>query len=370
MGDRLAGGSGGNIGMNLRGVTALTTALLAAALGLASTPAIAFAASSGGISAGPLHWDPSNPATRTYYIPTVQPGGIFRDQMRVQNPNADSVDLYVDAVDGITATPSGAVYANRTDPVVKWGAWVTTDVPTLTLAAGQSALVGFTVRVPADATPGDHLAGVAFENSHPITGSGAISITSINRTVVGILVEVPGPASFQLAVGTPTFHPLSTKGYASLIVPLEDTGRRLGKPRVTVRLNGPNGYHRSITLQLDTLLPGDLIQYPFPWPDTLPAGTYAVTVTGTLPPMNPVSITASIVLGATLPGVPVPATAAQPAPASVRAVLPSWAVPVLVVGSLLLLLALIAAVVFLVMVLRQRRRADAAALAASSGTPL
>jgi hypothetical protein len=184
--------------MNRQTVTALTTALLAAAVGLASAPATAFAASSGGISAGPLHWDPSNPATRTYYIPTVQPGGTFRDQMRVLNPNADAVDLYVDAVDGVTATPSGAVYANRTDPVAKWGAWVTTDVSTLTLAAGQAALVGFTVRVPADATPGDHLAGVAFENSHPTAGSGPININSINRTVVGILIEVPGQESFNL----------------------------------------------------------------------------------------------------------------------------------------------------------------------------
>jgi hypothetical protein len=353
--------------MNRRRVAALTSALLATMVGLASAPAIAHAASSGGVSAGPLHWDPSNPATKTYYIPTVQPGGTFRDQMRVQNPNPESVDLYVDAVDGITATPSGAVYANRTDPLVKWAAWVTTDVSTLTLAAGQASLVGFTVRVPADATPGDHLAGVAFENSHPITGSGPINITSINRTVVGILVEVPGPASFQLTIGTPTFRPLGTQGYASVVVALDDTGRRLGKPRITVRLNGPDGYLRSITRQLDTLLPGDLIEYPFPWPDTLPAGTYTVTVTGTLPPMNAVSVTASIVLGASLPGVPAPTTAARPAPAGVGLALPSWAVPVLAAGSLLLLLALIA-VVFLLGMLRQRRRADAAALAAGAPT--
>ena len=75
----------------------------------------ALAFSTGGVSAGPLHWDPGNPATRNYFIPTIAPGGTYRDDVRVGNPNADAVDLVISAVDGVTAAPSGAVYANRTD---------------------------------------------------------------------------------------------------------------------------------------------------------------------------------------------------------------------------------------------------------------
>jgi hypothetical protein len=358
--------------MNRRPIVLLAATLVAAAGGLAGGSG-AFAASSGGVSAGPLHWDPSNPATRHYYIPTVAPGATFSDQIRVQNPNDDSVDLYVSAVDGITATPSGAVYANRTDPVTKWGRWLTTGVPSMTLVAHQASLVSFTVKVPSDATPGDHLAGVAFENAHPTPGSGSVSIATVIRTVVGVLIKVPGPASFRLSVGTPTLQPLASQGYASVVIPLEDTGGLLGKPQITVTLDGPNGYHRTLTRQLDTLLPGDLINYPFPWPDSLAAGPYRIAVTGTAPGMIPVTVNADAQLGAPLPGVPSPATPkaapVDPAPA-VAAGLPSWVIPVLVAGSLVLLLALVAALGFLLALMRrQRRRHDSPAPSASAGTP-
>lgn len=331
---------------------ACTVAAMASTLAVADTAA---AYSTGGVTAGPLHWDPSNPATRSYYIPTIQPGGSFHDYIRVGNPNSDVVDLDVSAVDGITATPSGAVYANRSDPVRKAGVWVTPDQSTLTLAAGAQAQVGFTVRVPADAVPGDHLAGVALENAHANAGSGNISISSVVRTVVGVLVEVPGPAVFSLHVGAASIQPLTAEGLASVVVPLTDTGGRLGKPSLTVMLSGPNGYRRSITRHLDTLLPGDTIDYPFPWPDTLGPGIYTIAVSAIGPGMSaPATSTASAPLRSGLQGVPTPGPVATRPTAPVDAA-PSWLVPVAAGGGALVIL-LLGAVAYLTAVLRRQRR--------------
>jgi hypothetical protein len=326
--------------------------------GLAGGPATALAASAGGVSAGPLHWDPSNPATRSYYIPTVPPGGTFTDQIRVQNPNDDAVDLYVNAVDGITAIPSGAVYANRTDPVARWGAWLETGISSMTMGAHQDSLVSFTVRVPADATPGDHLAGVAFENAHPTPGSGSISITSIVRTVVGVLVKVPGPAAFHLTISAATIQPLSNANLSSVVVTLTDDGRLLGKPRLTINLRGPNGYSRTVTHQFDTILPGDTIQLPFPWPDNLAPGTYRITITATAAEMaGTVSYTGTADLNAALTGVPpAPDTArpAGPTPPIIISTLPAWAV-LMTIGTGILVVVLLVAVVLLIGVARRRR---------------
>lgn len=363
--------SGGNVNtMRLRGGIAAAAGIVAATLCSAPHVAAAQQYSSGGVSAGPLHWDPSNPATRNYYIPTISVGETFSDFMRVQNPNPLPVQLYVNAVDGITAIPSGAVYANRTDPVQEDGAWVTPSVSQLTLAAGASTLVGFTVHVPAAAVPGDHLAGLAFENSHPEPGSGSIAITSITRTVVGVLIEVPGPASFAMSIGGVAIKPLTPQGLASVVITLSDTGRKLGRPKLAVTLDGPHHYHRMLSRQLDTILPGDTIPYPFPWPDTLTPGTYTVTVVATAPGMTPVTYTATVALGTTLQGVPSPSPSAHPAgaaaPVHTVSVTPGWLMPVLIAGAGLLL-ALMTALATLTVAMRRQRRSRSAEQQAASG---
>lgn len=334
------------------------------AIGLAAMPVTAFAVSASGVSAGPLHWDPSNPATRSYYIPTVSPGDTFTDQMRVQNPNNDSVDLFINAVDGITAVPSGAVYANRTDPVTKAAAWVTTAVTSMTMPAHQETVVGFTVHVPANASPGDHLAGVAFENAHPTAGSGPISITSTVRTVVGILIKVPGPASFHFTISGASIEPLSNANLSSVVVTLTNDGLLLGKPYLSIALTGPNGYAKKVGRQFDTVLPHDTILLPFPWPDNLAAGDYHISITGTAKEMNgTVSYRGTAQLGGSLKGVPAPANgSAQPADrklTEVASTLPSWVVA-LVIGSGVLLACLLGmALVLFRVVRRQRARNEA-----------
>lgn len=347
--------------MSLRKLFAMIAALGAAVAWMSSGTLAAAAYSSGGVSAGPLHWDPSNPDTRSYYIPTVSPGGTFSDQIRVQNPNSDAVELYVNAVDGITAIPSGAVYANRTDLVRKWGAWVTPGVSSLVVGAHQEALVTFTVRVPSDASPGDHLAGVAFENAHPTSGSGSIDIASVVRTVVGVLVKVPGPAAFHMTISGASIQPLSIKNLSSVVITLTDDGLLLGRPLITVTLAGPGGYHKTVSHQFDTILPGDTIPLPFPWPDNLAPGDYTITIEATAPGMQgSATYQGTAHLGTPLTGVPTPAPAPQAHNESGAGTTTPWWVVPLIIGSAALLLILGGLGILIAVLLRRQRRDKAA----------
>jgi hypothetical protein len=343
-----------------------------AALVLVAHPPVlrALAFSTGGVSAGPLHWDPGNPATRNYFIPTIAPGGTYRDDVRVGNPNADAVDLVISAVDGVTAAPSGAVYANRADPVHGAGGWVSTDLTELTLGAGQSSLVGFTVTVPVGAVPGDHLAGIAFENAHTVAGNGAISITSVVRTVVGVLVKVPGPASFDMAVGAATIQPLTAQGLASVVVSLTDTGRLLGRPTLRITLSGPGGYRRAVTRNLDTILPGDTIAFPFPWPDALSPGMYTIDASATGAGLAaPVTSTSRARLSISLKGVPgsaAPSPATTPLPATSGT--PAWLPAVMIAGGALLAVLVVTVFLLVALLRRQRRRGDPEPASAMRGT--
>src|SRR5438105_1380757 len=170
---------------------------VAVMLGIAGllSPGARAAAQTGGIGLRPAHVDPADPATRAYFKPTVVAGGSFTDQVVVTNTGDAPIDLLVSGVDGRTAITSGAVYANRQDPVRGPGAWVVPSAATITLRPHSERPVGFTVRVPPTADPGDHVAGIAFENAHPTTSGGNFAVTQVVRAVMGVQVTVPGPAA-------------------------------------------------------------------------------------------------------------------------------------------------------------------------------
>jgi hypothetical protein len=254
---------------------------LAAALAAASFAwvAPASAATGGGIGLRPAHVEPNDPATRAYFKPTVAPGATFTDEVVVSNTGDAPVDLIVSGVDGLTGQTSGAVYANRQDPVRRAGAWLTPSSPTMTVPPHDTANMAFTVRVPADAAPGDHLAGIAFENAHPTTSGGSVSVTEVVRAVMGVQIQVPGPAEFHLHVDSVDLQASPGTGIASVLIRMGNDGGKLGKPALSVTVTGPNGYHRSVDRDVDSILPGDSIELPFAWPDSLPPGDYTVVAT-------------------------------------------------------------------------------------------
>ena len=270
----------------------------------------AAAADSGGIGLAPAHFDPNSPRTRAYFVPTLSPGQTFSDTVIVTNSGTSSVDLHVNAVDALTAVTTGAVYANRQDPVRRWGAWITPSVSEMTAPPQSRTPVAFTIHVPADAQPGDHLAGIAFENAHPQAVGQTLSVTTVTRSVIGVLTKVNGVASAHFHLGSVTLAPLPADQQASVVVGLGNDGLSLGKPSLQVTLDGPAGYHRTVTRTLDTVLPGDTVDYPMPWPEPLAAGSYHVTATvGGADMTTPEAQSAAVTLASALVGPPAPTTA-------------------------------------------------------------
>ena len=260
------------------------------------------AASSGGYSVRPVEVDQNDPATRAYFKPALKPGATTTLHVEITNRDEVPLKLRVDAVDGITGQTSGSVYANRQDPVLKAGAWVTPVTHELEIGPRGSTRVAFTVVVPGNAEPGDHLAGIAFENEAVQSSGSGFSVKEIIREVVGIQIRVPGPASTHLTIGALGLQSLPGTAFASVIVHLSNDGQLLCKPALTVDLHGPNGYARTLTRQLDTILPTDTIAYPLAWPDTLQKGQYSARASTTS--CGPAASTANVPLslGAPLNG--------------------------------------------------------------------
>jgi Bacterial protein of unknown function (DUF916) len=279
----------------------LAAACAAAMVGSGATAASAQTAPTGGFGAAPAHPDPADLATRAYFKPVLTPGGTASDELEVTSTSDAPVQLLIYPVDGLTGQTSGAVYANRDNRAKKAGTWVAPSISALSLPPHGQQLVPFTVRAPANATPGDHLAGLAVEDANPSRSGGQFSVTEVFRTVVGVDITVPGPAEPALRVGTLGLKALPGTNVAALSVQIGDSGRKLVKPLLRVSMRGPNGYRRTFARNLDTILPGDTIAYPLLWPDSLARGTYHVVVRATGAP-TPVTRAATVRLGVALRG--------------------------------------------------------------------
>jgi len=248
--------------------------------GLAAVALPASAATIGGFGVRPAQSNPRDPATRAYFIIQARAGSIHHEAAVVTNDNAAPLTLEVDPVDGLTGVTSGVVYANRGTSRSGAGAWVTPAERRLTVAPHHSIDVGFVVRLPRFAAPGDHLAGVAFEALHATKSGGSFSVTVVVRTVVGVEIVVPGHATPHLRIFSLALAPLPGTDVPSAVVTLEDDGHELCHPQMRVAITGQSGA-TSVAQKLGTILPGDKIAYPFRWPGALSEGTYDVGATAT-----------------------------------------------------------------------------------------
>jgi hypothetical protein len=285
--------SGASLGRaRLCGIVALIVAV--------SAPAAAQAAGALTFSVRPGHYDPADPATRAYFKRQVAPGQSFADDVVVTNGGSAPLDLLVYPVDGLTGQTSGAVYANRGRRRRKAGAWIRTGVSRIVVPAHTAATVHFVGVVPAGATPGDHLAGIAFQNAHVVTSAGSFRVREILREVVGVLIRVPGPARARLRLGPMSLRTLPGTHLGSVVVGIVDAGRLLCKPNLSVTL-ASSGRHLRFRRRLDTILPGDRIAYPIILRHALKPSTYLIRGKASCA-SSTTRKTTRIVLGARLAG--------------------------------------------------------------------
>jgi hypothetical protein len=269
--------------MNTRHIVSIALAAVAGVATVAglSSPALAAAPSTAGrvLTLSPAHPDPSSAAGSSYFVHGVSPGTAWTGEVLVSNTNPTAIDAWVDPVDGITSTRTGAVYTARTAQAVGAAAWLKPSLRSVTIAAHTTTTVSFTVTVPLGTSAGDHLGGLAFESKQGSTSDGAVAITTVLRSVIAVQVTVPGPAEFQLHMYAATVAAVSTTGTSGIAVDMADAGGLLGKPQLEIVLDGPAGYHRAQTVKLDTMLPGDRISDELLWPDTLAPGDYHLSIT-------------------------------------------------------------------------------------------
>ncbi len=234
------------------------TALLAAAALLALAVSLDAVNGQGAINFGirPAQAGPDDPTGGAYFTYTLEPGASIEDQAVVINSGEEPVNLKLYAADGVTAIGGGTAFAAADEESNGVRSWLSTDASEMELAAGERVTVPFTLQVPPDARPGDHVAGWIVEGPPKAGGGQGVAATVVERVGVAVVIRVPGPTEEHLFVGGLCLNQETGSNYFEASV--ENDGNVLTKANGSLSLTTKDGtevFERPV--ELGTVLPGD-----------------------------------------------------------------------------------------------------------------
>lgn len=203
---------------------------------------------------------------RANYAYTVEPGDRIADAVVVTNRSAAPLQLTVYGTDAFT-TPSGHIDLLTADePATGLGTWLSFKQRGLDLEPGESAEVPFTLRVPADAAPGDHSGGVVTALTQRVGDS---ALTVDRRLALRMHVRVAGALAPGLSItGLVVTTDASSNPFGTVTSTvryrLTNTGTARLVPTETVTVTGPGGAAgpggtTTSSAELAEILPGSTV---------------------------------------------------------------------------------------------------------------
>lgn len=232
-------------------ITTPISLLLAMALALSplAGSAFGFAPAPTAVAAdGDITWSvqpaPTADGGRRTFDYTTDPGTQINDTVLVTNQGTTAAEFLIYATDARNELETGAFgLLKREEKPIDAGAWITTDIDKITLQPGTEASIPFTVLVPSDATPGDHVGGIVASVLTTGDQDGAAVVLEqrvgarVYLTVSGI-PDVGVETSGFLAGFTPELNPFAA-GTMSVTYDVRNTGNLRMDVNQKLQISGP-----------------------------------------------------------------------------------------------------------------------------------
>ncbi len=325
------------------------TILMASGLAMALALGASFPASA---QAGRFSIRPATDARgASFFSYALAPGATVSDAAIVSNDGTEPITLLVYPADGVTATNGGTAFGANGQHRDGTHAWVGLNVARLSIPAGGKSVVAFTIHVPTDAMPGDHIAGIVAEAPPVASTNTAIAAAVVQRAGVAVVIRTPGTAAEKLVVGDVCLNQETGSNYFQLVA--ANQGQLLTKGTGTFTLQAQAGavlFERPF--ELGTVLPGDATFLRLDLPVDAGPGRYTASFSLKQSDGRVVSLATPIVVGTAkangcrkvdvdpAPLAPRPQSAQQPAAPSPTG--PSDGVPPIAVAGIALLVAVLA----------------------------
>jgi hypothetical protein len=195
-----------------------------------------------------------------------EPGAVLEDAVTVANYGNVQLTFHIYATDAFNNDEGQFDLLPGDQEPTDVGSWVTFPQDLVTVPPGQQVTLPITIKIPADAAPGDHSGAILASNESTGTGDTGQAVTLDRRTGTRLYLRVGGDLFSELAVAdvNTTYHhaldPFS--GSADVTYRVENRGNtRLGGT-ATLSIEGPFGLgEQKVTLaDVPELLPGEDIQ--------------------------------------------------------------------------------------------------------------
>ena len=153
----------------------------------------------GGIGGRPAYPDPKNPRTQSIFVYTLEPGTTKNDGVLLVNNTDKEKTLMVYAVDSVVS--SGGAFACRqmNEPKKDVGRWISLSKSEVTLQPGKNEIVPFTIKVPKEASVGEHNGCIIIQEKKEKKENQKGMVLTF-RTGLRVAVTVPGKIVRKLKI--------------------------------------------------------------------------------------------------------------------------------------------------------------------------
>lgn len=234
-----------------------------------------------------VHGNTASPAVRGYYLFTAAGNETIPSQVMVVNEGSTAGVAKLYPVMALTGQTGGTVFANRLEAARQAATWITFAEQEISLEAGESKLIAFSIEVPEGARAGHHVAGIAVETADEAGGmtvqrqteTASFQVNVRTRMVMAVQVDIPGERVEEMDVTAVTAG--GSGGYQKLFFDMHNKGNVMLKPAGSLVVTDAEGQTvQSLDFQMDTFLPETQIAYPvFVENEALPAGSYTADLT-------------------------------------------------------------------------------------------
>lgn len=249
------------------------------------SPLQALAAGDGEMAIYPYEWDGENELTKHWFLYDLSPGTVHEDTVAVENLGDSDLSLKIYAVDALTTTDGAFALENEDESKDEIGNWVNLSENELNLAAKEKKAVTFSIAIPEDATPGEHIGGIVIENAELQEGE---LLNLKTRVGVRIYETVPGDIVKKI-----NMEDIQVEGFYDSIwslfyewkakFKLANEGNTQAQPTIDIALSSSifGEIMNSSQDLAGTIFPNKTVEQEINIDDTLYFGPYTLTVTAT-----------------------------------------------------------------------------------------
>ncbi len=322
----------------------------------ASTPSLAGQLTKAGGPSAPSGYvafgiQPSGPSAvdkRPWFVYVLKPGSTLLDYVAIESFSSSTQRIRLYARDAIETNGGGLGVQEFSQRPVQVGSWIHLLTSSVLAPPDKAVIVPFTIRVPRNASPGDHVGGILASIIREGIGAHGSRIQIEERVGERVYVRVTGPLHPKLVISGLVAHYADTwspfaGGTFTVTYTLRNVGNLdLSAPSV-LRLTNPFGWSRTVRQSGNPpdILPGSFVQVTRVIDGVYPAFRVDSTVN-----VDPGFSTASTDSGLNETSVRLGDASASTG---------TWAIPWPSLGLLLLLILAVASAVY---IRSRRRRAD------------